>query len=146
MAMLAHGLGMSYAGLEKISNIFGIPIMHLKTFQKHDKVVLAAEVETWEESPRRARQTTMEAYADMDPDVREKREQNPQSVIVIQVTFDGTWQKRGFTSLYSGVIDILTGQALDYVVLSKYCHTCAVNKAKLSEADFLKWREEELLH
>ena len=54
MAMLAHGLGMSYTGLDKISNIFGIPIMHLKIFQKHDKVMFAAEVETGEESPRRA--------------------------------------------------------------------------------------------
>ena len=44
--------------LKKISNIFGIPIMNLKTFQQHDKVVSAAEVETGQELLKRARQST----------------------------------------------------------------------------------------
>ena len=28
------------------------------------------------------------------------------------------------------VIDILTGYVIDYEVLSKYCHACAISKSK----------------
>ena len=48
------------------------------------------------------------------------------------VSFDGSWQKRGHTSLYglATVIDVLTGLVLDYEILSKYCHVCAIKKAE----------------
>ena len=51
--------------------------------------------------------------------------------------------KRGFTSLYGvGVcIDVLTGLVIDFEVLSKYCHTCAIKEAeKLPEAEMALWR------
>ena len=49
---------------------------------------------------------------------------NKEAVIDIQVSFDGTWRKRGFSSNYGvGVwIDVLTGLVIDYEVLSLYCH------------------------
>jgi hypothetical protein len=52
------------------------------------------------------------------------------SVIDIAVSFDGTWMKRGFTSLYGvGVcIDMLTGLVVDFHVRSKYCHKCKLVK------------------
>ncbi|GBL72366.1 hypothetical protein AVEN_115302-1 [Araneus ventricosus] len=39
------------------------------------------------------------------------------------VSYDGTWQKRGHTSLYGIgiVVDILTVLVIDYEILSKYC-------------------------
>ena len=39
MTLLTHELGMSYACLVKISNVLSLPLMHLKTFQRHDKKV-----------------------------------------------------------------------------------------------------------
>jgi len=55
-----------------------------------------------------------QAYADVDPDVAELLREDPDAVIDISVSFDGTWQKRGFTSHYGiGVcIDLLTGHRL----------------------------------
>ena len=47
-------------------------------------------------------------------------------VINIGVTYDGTWQKRGVSSLYRvGVcMDIITGLVIDYELMSKYCQLC----------------------
>lgn len=86
-----------------------------------------------------------EAYADTDEDLREALDRGENPIMDISVSFDGTWQKRGFTSLYGvGIsIDVLTGYVVDYVVLSKYCHTCKIQEAKnLPEAEMVAWREE----
>ena len=44
----------------------------------------------------------------------------------VLISCDGTWQKRGFTSLYRVVfvIGYETGKVLDYHVMSKYCPGC----------------------
>jgi len=42
------------------------------------------------------------------------------------VSCDGTWQKRGFSSL-TGVVPVIShrnGKVLDFVVLTKYCKEC----------------------
>ncbi|KAL2087970.1 hypothetical protein ACEWY4_016798 [Coilia grayii] len=70
------------------------------------------------------------------------------AIINISVSFDGTWQKRGFTSHYGiGVcIDILTGLVVDFEVLSSYCHTCTLRECarrdgKCTQEEFEEWRE-----
>ena len=77
-------------------------------------------------------QQIREAYADIDPDIAELLMEDKEAVINIQVSFDGTWQKRGFTSNYGiGVcIDILTGLVIDYEVLSLYCHACVLKEGQ----------------
>ena len=93
----------------------------------------------------RAAESVRHAYADTDPDLKEAIEQGGDPVVDIGVSFDGTWQKRGFTSLFGvGVcIDIMTGLVVDYEVLSKYCHACKLTEAKHLPADQLRrWREE----
>ena len=39
MVLLAHELGLGYRALKKISKVLGIPSMHLKSYQRHDKKV-----------------------------------------------------------------------------------------------------------
>ena len=51
------------------------------------------------------------------------------------VTFDGTWMRRGHTSLY-GVFTVMSwdiGKVLDLHVASKYCQQCAVWKSRKRE-------------
>ncbi|KAL8612674.1 hypothetical protein ACOMHN_044615 [Nucella lapillus] len=84
----------------------------------------AAEVEAGEELVQRSADAIRQAYADTDPDLREALDGGqPYPCINISVSFDGTWQKRGFTSLYGvGIcIDVLTGLVIDYHVLSCLC-------------------------
>ena len=55
--------------------------------------------------------------------------------VPITVSFDGTWQKRGHTSMYgvAAVIEIVTGLVIDYVVLSTYCHSCSLKRHEFSD-------------
>ena len=87
----------------------------------------------------RSAEAIREAYADTDEDLHEALDRGENPTIDISVSIDGTWQKRGFTSLYgAGIsIDVLTGYVVDDVALSKYCHTCKLEEAKNPpEADF----------
>ena len=58
------------------------------------------------------------------------------------VTLDGTWQKRGYSSLI-GVIVVIswkTGQVLDREVLSKHCSACSVRESmNMEKKEFDEW-------
>lgn len=48
----------------------------------------------------------------------------------ISVGIDGTWQRRGFSSL-NGVVSVSsfeTSKILNIKVLTKYCHTCITSR------------------
>ena len=93
----------------------------------------------------RSGEAVRKAYADTDPDLREAFNRGENPIIDISVSFNGTWQKRGFTSLYGvGIcVDVLTGHVVDDAVLSKVCHACKLQVAKnLPEAELAACREE----
>ncbi|XP_076467178.1 uncharacterized protein LOC143298248 [Babylonia areolata] len=100
MTMLSHELGGSYTALQTFSTVMGIPGMHLKTFQAHDKKVTAAEIESGSTLLERTAATIQQAYAETDEDLQGALDKGENPVINISVSYDGTWQKRGFTSLY----------------------------------------------
>lgn len=56
--------------------------------------------------------------------LREKGDEN--EVKCIRVSCDGSWHKRGFTSVYGfvSVIEHTTGWCIDFVTLSKWCLSC----------------------
>lgn len=58
--------------------------------------------------------------------VRESHHRLADEIVNISVSCDGTWMKRGFTSIH-GVVAVIaqeTGQVTDYAVLTKNCHMC----------------------
>ena len=62
------------------------------------------------------------------------------------VSFDGTWAKRGFSSLFGvqAVIHMETGKLLDNQVHSKICNVCRVKEAELKDKnsdDLVAWRK-----
>lgn len=77
--------------------------MYKKFFAKHTKIDIARSI--------------VRKHLEIN---HEKREIH---VLDITVSFDGSWQKRGYKSLYGiGVVmDLLTGLVMDYEILSKYC-------------------------
>ncbi|KAK4316638.1 hypothetical protein Pmani_012217 [Petrolisthes manimaculis] len=56
--------------------------------------------------------------------LKERGDEN--EVKEISVSCDGSWSKRGFTSMYGfvSVIELTTGICVDFVLLSKYCKVC----------------------
>ncbi|KAJ4447244.1 hypothetical protein ANN_09248 [Periplaneta americana] len=61
----------------------------------------------------------------------------------LSVSCDGTWMRRGFSSLYgvSTVVSIDTGKVLDAQVLSKYCTTCSTRKKSLNKNEEEQWEQ-----
>ena len=119
MTVVAHKLSVAHTGLNKIAKVLGMRNMHLKTYQRHDRRVSAAEVDTGEDSLQLASQKIRQAY------LATHGEEGEPDVLDICVSYDGTWMKR-FTSQYGvGVaIDILTGLVIDYEVLSLLPRMC----------------------
>ena len=55
-----------------------------------------------------------------------------EAVVDIDASFDGTWQRRGYSSL-NGVVFVISkdaGQCIDYRVMSKRCSACQSWKGK----------------
>ena len=80
--------------------------------------------------------------------LQEERGQDPPGDSA--VTFDGTWMRRGHTSLHGVVIAIAwpTGQVLDFEVYSKFCHTCSQQRVALGDGKLTqaKFDEEQAAH
>jgi len=59
----------------------------------------------------------------------------------ITVSGDGTWRKRGFSSLF-GLVTLIgwyTGKVVDCVVKSKYCKSCEYWEQKSDTEEYLEW-------
>ncbi|GFW97186.1 uncharacterized protein TNCV_631911 [Trichonephila clavipes] len=135
-AFLAIGRG--HAALETSSAILGTPCMDRKTFSKCLENLCNknenAKVEMLRISREHVRQTNLYSHPDLG--------QN--NIIDITVSYDGTWHKRGHTSLYGIgiVIDIMTSLVVDFEVLSKCCHECSMAAKDMGEAspEFQIWK------
>ncbi|GFV81201.1 uncharacterized protein TNCV_4772302 [Trichonephila clavipes] len=135
-AFLAIGRG--HAALETFSAILGTPCMDRKTFSKCLENLCNknenAKVEMLRISREHVRQTNLYSHPDLG--------QN--NIIYITVSYDGTWHKRGHTSLYGIgiVIDIMTSLVVDFEVLSKYCHECSMAAKDMGETspEFQIWK------
>lgn len=59
----------------------------------------------------------------------------------LAISGDGTWSKRGFSSLIgvSTIIGKYSGKILDYFVSSKTCKPCEIMAKKLNHVDFQIW-------
>ena len=81
--------------------------------------------------------------------VLQKDDQNvtDETVLNIAVSFDGTWAKRGHTSLFGivFVISVDTGEVLDYHMFSKFCKSCSVWESKKDDDPF-KYAEWKISH
>ena len=58
----------------------------------------------------------------------------------IRASFDGTWQRRGFSSLNGVVSCISNGKVIDYEVLTKVCRFCQYWKKFKSSEEFEEWK------
>lgn len=66
-----------------------------------------------------------------------------ENTVHLTVSGDGTWQKRGFSSLYgvSSLIGYHTGKVIDICVKSGVCQACAIWERKLTSMEFEEWHE-----
>ena len=130
MVLYTHEIGMGYTSLQTLCAVFGMPVMNKKTYQRLDKQIT--------DCIRRTCQVTLESVEKVKdvyhqmfplgipprnpalPQVDDKDEEEEEaddtewdedgSTPWMDVSFDGTWMKRGFTSHYGigAVSDIFT--------------------------------------
>ncbi|GFS59944.1 uncharacterized protein TNCV_3957401 [Trichonephila clavipes] len=108
-------IGKGHAALELFSMAIGIHAMDKKTFSKCLHKLYEEKCSFKEDILEISRKVVRKHHEDLLGTAN--------GVIDITVSYDGTWQKRGHSSLYGIgiVIDILTGLIIDYEILSKYC-------------------------
>lgn len=73
----------------------------------------------------------------------ETRKDNPcNDDTELTVSGDGTWKKRGFTSLYgvATVIGYFSGKVLDLVVKSSFCPACNYWNKHINTAQYQEWK------
>ena len=102
-------------------------------YTDHVRAICVEAVSLAESSMMQARQEVREHYGATSDD----------NVVDILVSCDGTWQKRGFISLFGAVfvISFETGKVLDYTVMSKHCASCKnwERRDKTSE-EYTRWK------
>ncbi|KAK3923748.1 Aspartyl/glutamyl-tRNA(Asn/Gln) amidotransferase subunit B [Frankliniella fusca] len=134
------GIGLGHGGMTTFSQTMGMNCMSKPSFDDHRKALYQDVKKFKEVVLSESRQLVREAY-EMEDDTLKG-----QAVIDVDVSYDGTWQKKGFTSLYGigFVIDIKTGLVIDYEILSKYCYACVLSERSLGEnsEEFNSWYEE----
>jgi len=108
-------IGRGYVALSKICSTLDIPgPMAKRSYEKHSKHIKDAAI--------------LEAKESMSAAVKEIREINNcgDDLADIAITIDGTWMKRGHSSLYGAVFALSwqTGKVIDYEIKSKFCYEC----------------------
>ena len=131
--------GGGYEGLSAFCSIMNMPCISKTAYYKQLEIILEAQeyeaqAEMIEAGQKlhQIRQGEHEESEDID------------AVLDTAVSFDGTWAKRGFTSLIGVVfvISVETGEVLDYHVLSKTCQKCTLKKSQCDQDNqtFEEWR------
>jgi hypothetical protein len=120
---VVHGasqVGIGQKQVNTMCSIIGLPFITQKCYEKALKSVTSANDKSSKEILNKARKYVYDKYIELGVIP------NSDNSIDIDVSYDGTWMKRGFTSMYGvgAVIDCLTGLILDVEYLSKYCHKC----------------------
>lgn len=132
-------IGKGYSALETFSMAIGMPTMDSKTFRRCFSSVVEKKSKLKAEMFEISRETVRKVYREADSSIKEG------DIIDLSVSYDGTWQKRGHTSLYGIgiVIETITGLVIDFEILSKYCHECVTCAKDLGEnsMEYKLWSE-----
>lgn len=73
-----------------------------------------------------------------------KNEKRERLLNNFKVAGDGSWKKRGFSSLYgvTTLIGYYSGKIIDLVVKGAYCQSCTAWKNKENTEEYLLWKEQ----
>ncbi|GFN85550.1 hypothetical protein PoB_001205600 [Plakobranchus ocellatus] len=111
---LTVGLG---HGLMKVAEGRGMSSMHEKTWRAHLTAIISQTAHVKQSILQQACDKVEEYY----------RREEPDGVLNVDVSYDGTWAKRGHTlKIGAGaIIEVMTSLVIDVHVMSTYCQLCA---------------------
>ncbi|GBM95879.1 hypothetical protein AVEN_135372-1 [Araneus ventricosus] len=127
------GFGKGYLALEIFCMYTNMHLMSSRILNRYKKLLLDAITNSSTKIMQKVRNEIRKEY-----DISDTHE-----FADIAVSFDGTWLNRGHTSQIGVgcVIDILTGYAIDYEIMSKHCIECEYAKTDVGEkpAEYSIW-------
>lgn len=134
--------GLGHSGLEMLCSVMDMPCISSTGYLKQKKTMKKRLEEQAKEEMKEAGIRLRNLLKQDDSSVTED------SVVDVAVSFDGTWAKRGFTSM-TGVVFVVsvdTGEVLDSKVITKTCEYCKQWECRReSEPEkFHEWKAEHI--
>ena len=136
IVLFFNQIGLGHSAMKKFASLFGWQGLHHTTYHGKEGKIISTIINNTADVLKESIAKVKESYLAIDPTVCT-------TPLSLTVSFDGSWHKRGHTSMYgvATVIDICTGLVIDYVVLSKYCHACTIKESELGvdSTEFNTW-------
>ncbi|GFT20922.1 CCHC-type domain-containing protein [Trichonephila clavipes] len=112
-------IGKGFSAGKKLCAFLGLPFLSKLAFRKKERKLLKA--------------TERVAQENINAALSEIKGSN--SFTKCGISIDGTWQRRGYSSLNGCVsaISVDTGKILDIEVMTQYCHICAKGNSQSSK-------------
>ena len=124
--------GGGYESLFSFCSIMNMPCMSKQAYYNQVDIILEAQEAEAEAELLKAGEKLKKLHKQDDTDLDTDLDSNESSqhgdgITDVTVSFDGTWAKRGFTSLFGVffVMSVDTGEVLDYHIYSKFCQKCS---------------------
>ena len=118
--------GQGYAGLEKLTALMNLP--KPMTANNYDKIVNRLNVV--------AKEVANETMTNVSENLLSKSKGPNHDTVIDTVSCDGSWQKRGYSSL-NGVVTVISmdnGKILDIEPMTRTCKSCLLHE-KLKTSD-----------
>ena len=117
-----RGIGCGFSAMKEWSGMMNMPfVLTQNSYIEHNNKLEEGSRKAFNQIGQETTKEIFKAYSavGVQPD--------DQGILDIAVSYDGAWQRRGFSS-HNGVgsvIDLLTGLPVDFEVLSNFCSKCA---------------------
>ncbi|KAK3920751.1 AP-1 complex subunit beta-1 [Frankliniella fusca] len=135
-------IGAGHTAMTRFCSAMTINCLESSAFYKHMHQLAEESKQMRNQILEKARQVVRTTYEELDSSVKN------QEVLEITVSIDGSWHRRGHTSLYGFVaaIDVLTGLVIDYEILSKFCLMCslAIQQHGEDTDEFREWKRQHI--
>ena len=128
----SRSCGVGYAGIEKFTGLMNMPKPMSKTTYNNISTDIRNAAKTV------AEQSMKDAAREVNDSV---------DIVNTGVSVDGTWQRRGYSSLNGVVtaISVKNGKVLDTEPLSRHCKTCEVLE-KIKNSDIVQYESKKAAH
>lgn len=131
-----RSIGQDHAGIEKFCAFMNIP----KPLAKKNYAKLVNTIALACKKP--AQDAMLEAASEL-----KRNHGNKEVVVDTSISCDGSWQRRGFSSLngFVSAISMDSGKIVDIEPMSRYCRQCSTNE-KLKQTDLITYNTWKATH
>lgn len=116
-----RGIGSGFSSMKEWASMMNMPcVLSQNAYIMHNNKLEQGSMDTFRVMSETTDKAIFKAYKDVGV------EPDEDGILNIAVSYDGAWQKRGYSSHngVASVIDLLTGMPVDFEVLSNFCSKC----------------------